>query len=241
MEFFLLCSHPTLWRPEYGSYMIEGTPGQPYGGTMSEFNTVEDNMRKRRKEATSLLGENQALCTITSFPRLVPVWTCPSRSFRALGSKRADHDPSIWPDSSHTLRTVHALCAAFDRICNVMAAGKTCVPVPAGGWRPGALRWEHSSGLWARPWGPPWLLASWRHPPEAVVERAARLPSCSDPVRRSWAWWCSFHSTLWCFRVPVCLLANAGIGGRWEGHLVESWHQCSQSTVIHPNYEWGGH
>uniref|UniRef100_A0A8C3WM62 Glutamate--cysteine ligase n=1 Tax=Catagonus wagneri TaxID=51154 RepID=A0A8C3WM62_9CETA len=61
-------NHPTLWRPEYGSYMIEGTPGQPYGGTMSEFNTVEDNMRKRRKEATSLLGENQALCTVTSFP-----------------------------------------------------------------------------------------------------------------------------------------------------------------------------
>ncbi|XP_071469409.1 glutamate--cysteine ligase catalytic subunit isoform X2 [Marmota flaviventris] len=63
-------NHPTLWRPEYGSYMIEGTPGQPYGGTMSEFNTVEDNMRKRRKEATSVLEENQALCTITSFPRL---------------------------------------------------------------------------------------------------------------------------------------------------------------------------
>ncbi|XP_021103266.1 glutamate--cysteine ligase catalytic subunit isoform X2 [Heterocephalus glaber] len=61
-------NHPTLWRPEYGSYMIEGTPGQPYGGTMSEFNTVEDNMRKRRQEATSVLEENQALCTITSFP-----------------------------------------------------------------------------------------------------------------------------------------------------------------------------
>ncbi|KAH0518962.1 Glutamate--cysteine ligase catalytic subunit [Microtus ochrogaster] len=71
-------NHPTLWRPEYGSYMIEGTPGQPYGGTMSEFNTVEDNMRKRRKEATSVLGENQALCTITSFPRLgCPGFTLP--------------------------------------------------------------------------------------------------------------------------------------------------------------------
>ncbi|XP_040839498.1 glutamate--cysteine ligase catalytic subunit isoform X5 [Ochotona curzoniae] len=71
-------NHPTLWRPEYGSYMIEGTPGQPYGGTMSEFNTVEDNMRKRRKEASSLLGENQALCTITSFPRLgCPGFTLP--------------------------------------------------------------------------------------------------------------------------------------------------------------------
>lgn len=71
-------NHPTLWRPEYGSYMIEGTPGQPYGGTMSEFNTVEDNMRKRREEATSVLAENQALCTITSFPRLgCPGFTLP--------------------------------------------------------------------------------------------------------------------------------------------------------------------
>ncbi|KAM9315998.1 glutamate--cysteine ligase catalytic subunit isoform 2-T2 [Gastrophryne carolinensis] len=61
-------NHPTLWRPEYGSYMIEGTPGQPYGGTMSEFNTVEDNMRKRRMEASSLLLDSQSICTITSFP-----------------------------------------------------------------------------------------------------------------------------------------------------------------------------
>ncbi|XP_004410743.1 PREDICTED: glutamate--cysteine ligase catalytic subunit isoform X2 [Odobenus rosmarus divergens] len=61
-------NHPTLWRPEYGSYMIAPPPGQPYGGTMSEFNTVEDNPPKRRKEATSLLGENQALCTPPPFP-----------------------------------------------------------------------------------------------------------------------------------------------------------------------------
>lgn len=64
-----VCSHPTLWRPEYGSYMIEGTPGQPYGGTMSEFNTVEGNMGKRRREASSVLNQNETLCTITSFPR----------------------------------------------------------------------------------------------------------------------------------------------------------------------------
>lgn len=75
-------NHPTLWRPEYGSYMIEGTPGQPYGGTMSEFNTVEANMRKRRKEATSVLGERQALCTITSFPRSAPPSAWSSRNSR---------------------------------------------------------------------------------------------------------------------------------------------------------------
>uniref|UniRef100_A0A7N6BEJ1 Glutamate--cysteine ligase n=1 Tax=Anabas testudineus TaxID=64144 RepID=A0A7N6BEJ1_ANATE len=61
-------NHPTLWRPEYGSYMVEGTPGQPYGGTMSEFNTVEGNMGKRRREASSVLNANETLCTITSFP-----------------------------------------------------------------------------------------------------------------------------------------------------------------------------
>uniref|UniRef100_A0A8C5BJX9 Glutamate--cysteine ligase n=1 Tax=Gadus morhua TaxID=8049 RepID=A0A8C5BJX9_GADMO len=63
-------NHPTLWRPEYGSYMIEGTPGQPYGGTMSEFNTVEDNMDKRRREASAALKPNETLCTVTAFPRL---------------------------------------------------------------------------------------------------------------------------------------------------------------------------
>uniref|UniRef100_A0A8C5HGL7 Glutamate--cysteine ligase n=1 Tax=Gouania willdenowi TaxID=441366 RepID=A0A8C5HGL7_GOUWI len=63
-------NHPTLWRPEYGSYMIEGTPGQPYGGTMSEFNTVEGNMGKRRREASAVLSRNETLCTITAFPRL---------------------------------------------------------------------------------------------------------------------------------------------------------------------------
>ncbi|KYO47156.1 glutamate--cysteine ligase catalytic subunit [Alligator mississippiensis] len=71
-------NHPTLWRPEYGRYMIEGTPGQPYGGTMSEFNTVQDNMRKRRLEAASVLKENEAVCTVTSFPRLgCPGFTLP--------------------------------------------------------------------------------------------------------------------------------------------------------------------
>jgi len=49
--------------------MIEGTPGQPYGGTMAEFNTVEPNMVKRRREASALLQEHQTLCTITAFPR----------------------------------------------------------------------------------------------------------------------------------------------------------------------------
>ncbi|KAG5831185.1 hypothetical protein ANANG_G00301140 [Anguilla anguilla] len=92
-------NHPTLWRPEYGSYMIEGTPGQPYGGTMSEFNTVEDNMDKRRKEASSVLKERQTLCTITSFPRLgCPGFTMPE--FKPTPVERGASKSLFFPDEA---------------------------------------------------------------------------------------------------------------------------------------------
>lgn len=59
----------SLWRPEYGAYMIEGTPGQPYGGLLAHFNIVEANMRNRREEASQLLEKGESLLTLTSFPR----------------------------------------------------------------------------------------------------------------------------------------------------------------------------
>lgn len=58
-----------LWRPEFAAYMIEGTPGQPYGGTLAHFNIVESNMKLRRLEASELLQEQECLMSITSFPR----------------------------------------------------------------------------------------------------------------------------------------------------------------------------
>ena len=39
-----------LWRPEYASYMVEGTPGRPYGHRMAHFNLVEANMKIRLTE-----------------------------------------------------------------------------------------------------------------------------------------------------------------------------------------------
>lgn len=35
------------WKPEYGRYMVEGTPFFPYDGSISTMLTVEDNMRRR--------------------------------------------------------------------------------------------------------------------------------------------------------------------------------------------------
>lgn len=35
------------WKPEYARYMLEGTPGYPYGATLNDLLLVEDNMHKR--------------------------------------------------------------------------------------------------------------------------------------------------------------------------------------------------
>ncbi|XP_075158520.1 glutamate--cysteine ligase-like [Haematobia irritans] len=68
----------SLWRPEYGAYMIEGTPGKPYGGLMAHFNLVEANMRYRREEVTELLDKDECVMSITNFPRLgCPEFTYP--------------------------------------------------------------------------------------------------------------------------------------------------------------------
>ncbi|XP_030382175.1 glutamate--cysteine ligase [Scaptodrosophila lebanonensis] len=68
----------SLWRPEYGAYMIEGTPGKPFGGLMAHFNLVEANMRYRREEVTELLASDECVMSITNFPRLgAPNFTYP--------------------------------------------------------------------------------------------------------------------------------------------------------------------
>lgn len=60
----------SLWRPEYGAYMIEGTPGKPYGGLLAHFNIVEANMKHRREEVSQLLKPDEIVMSLTSFPRL---------------------------------------------------------------------------------------------------------------------------------------------------------------------------
>lgn len=67
----------SLWRPEYGAYMIEGTPGKPYGGLLAHFNVVEANMRYRRLEVAEMLPQGEHVMSITNFPRL----GCPNFTF----------------------------------------------------------------------------------------------------------------------------------------------------------------
>lgn len=76
----------SLWRPEYGAYMIEGTPGKPYGGLLAHFNVVEANMRYRRMEVTEMLPPGEQVMSITNFPRL----GCPNFTYPAANPTPED-------------------------------------------------------------------------------------------------------------------------------------------------------
>ncbi|KAJ2760524.1 glutamate--cysteine ligase [Coemansia sp. BCRC 34490] len=59
-----------LWRPEFGRYMIEGTPGHPYNSTVHELANVEANMKRRREIVTSLMNNDEVLLSVGSYPTL---------------------------------------------------------------------------------------------------------------------------------------------------------------------------
>ena len=73
----------SLWRPEFASYMIEGTPGKPYGGLLAHFNIVEANMKYRRDEVNFLLFilHTFVLKTLNGFGRFLLCWGKMSKSF----------------------------------------------------------------------------------------------------------------------------------------------------------------
>lgn len=83
--------------------MIEGTPGQPYGGLLAHFNVVEANMRYRRQEVGELLPPGEAVMSITNFPRLgMPSFTFPEYAVTPgdeASSARSDYfpDQAIFP------------------------------------------------------------------------------------------------------------------------------------------------
>ena len=54
--------------------------GSPYGGLISQFNTVEANMRRRRAEVQSLLGPDERIFSMSCCPRL----GCPGFSIPEL-------------------------------------------------------------------------------------------------------------------------------------------------------------
>ena len=58
-----------MWMPEYGSWMLESTPGKPYEG-LSSLLAIEKNMMMRRSRLLSVLRPNEVVPTLSCFPML---------------------------------------------------------------------------------------------------------------------------------------------------------------------------
>lgn len=71
----------SFWHPEFAAYMVEGTPGLPFGGDglmLTSLCEIEESMKFRRDQVQSTLEANETVLSITSFPRLgCPNFTSP--------------------------------------------------------------------------------------------------------------------------------------------------------------------
>ncbi|KPI43268.1 Glutamate--cysteine ligase [Cyphellophora attinorum] len=60
---------PTF-HPEFGRFMLEATPGKPWGIGFNDLLKVENDMKNRRVIAKAHMDKNQLPITLTTFPRL---------------------------------------------------------------------------------------------------------------------------------------------------------------------------
>ena len=58
----------SAWHPEYGSWMVEGTPRMPFGGFVRDLRRVELSMRLRRRRLLAALQPDEIAPTVTAFP-----------------------------------------------------------------------------------------------------------------------------------------------------------------------------
>ncbi|MCJ1227825.1 Zn finger-containing GTPase- Activating Protein for ARF [Toensbergia leucococca] len=59
-----------VFHPEFGRYMLEATPGKPWGIGFKDLLDVEPNMKWRRTIAKDHMDPNEYPITLTTFPRL---------------------------------------------------------------------------------------------------------------------------------------------------------------------------
>ncbi|ORY68824.1 glutamate-cysteine ligase [Pseudomassariella vexata] len=59
-----------VFHPEFGRFMLEATPGKPWGIGFKELLEVEPDMKLRRKIAKEHMKTNEYPITLTTFPRL---------------------------------------------------------------------------------------------------------------------------------------------------------------------------
>jgi glutamate--cysteine ligase catalytic subunit len=61
---------PPHFHPEFGRFMLEATPGEPWGIGFKDLLKVESNMKWRREVAKAHMAPNESPITLTTFPRL---------------------------------------------------------------------------------------------------------------------------------------------------------------------------
>ncbi|MDI1493435.1 MAG: glutamate--cysteine ligase [Ramalina farinacea] len=59
-----------IFHPEFGRFMLEATPGKPWGIGLKDLLDVERNMKWRRVIAKEHMNANEYPITLTTFPRL---------------------------------------------------------------------------------------------------------------------------------------------------------------------------
>eukprot|EP01094_Clydonella_sp_ATCC50884_P029923 TRINITY_DN9560_c0_g1_i2.p1 TRINITY_DN9560_c0_g1~~TRINITY_DN9560_c0_g1_i2.p1 ORF type:complete len:541 (+),score=143.04 TRINITY_DN9560_c0_g1_i2:242-1864(+) len=65
------CGRPQAhFLPEYGGFMLEATPGGPYGCTRDHYLSVESNMKFRREVVESILAKDERIYSLTAFPMM---------------------------------------------------------------------------------------------------------------------------------------------------------------------------
>ena len=64
------CAKGIIWHPEYANWMLEATPGQPYGENTENLLDVEANMILRRKCIQKFLNPGEQIFTMSCFPRM---------------------------------------------------------------------------------------------------------------------------------------------------------------------------
>jgi len=60
----------TAWRPEYGEWMVEAVPSNPYGGYTVSLQDVERNIRLRQQRIQTALAADEHVLSIVSFPTM---------------------------------------------------------------------------------------------------------------------------------------------------------------------------
>ncbi|XP_078471986.1 glutamate--cysteine ligase catalytic subunit-like [Lampetra planeri] len=117
--------YPSRWHLEYGSYMLEGIPAQPYGSSMAELASVEPSMRLRRRDMLARLRSNETICSLTTFPRL----GCPGFSEPECVPQHRDGQSAslFFPDEAITC---HPRFSALTRNIRERRGEKVVVNVP---------------------------------------------------------------------------------------------------------------